>query len=92
MDLAGAALPHNPRMSGRDVTDVRREAVARKERVQTAHRAITDDLGDDRGGSDRSASFVAVDDGNVVGSAWPKAETVDEARLGGRRQRVKRTA
>ena len=92
MDLARTELPHDARMPRRDVTDVRREAVAWKERVQAAHGAITDDLGDDRGGSDRSASLVAVDDRNVLRSARPKAKTVHEARLGGRRQSVKGTA
>ena len=92
MDLARAALPHDPGVPRRDVADVRREAVTRKERVQTMHGAITNDLGDDRGGCDRSAALVAVDDRDMLRSARPKAETVHEARLGGRRQRVKRPA
>ena len=86
MLLARPVLPHGGRVAGRDVADVAREAVARVERVQPPHHAVARHLRDDRGGRDRRALRVAVDDGAVLGREGTEPEPVDEAGLGGRRQ------
>src|SRR6185295_15826771 len=62
VDARRAALAHDLRVTGRDVADVRREAVVREERVHPPHDPVTGHLRDDRGGRDRSALLVAVDD------------------------------
>jgi DNA-directed RNA polymerase subunit N (RpoN/RPB10) len=81
VDLARATLAHDPGVTGRDVPDMRGEAVARIERVEPPQRPVADDLGHDRGCCDRGAPLVAVDDGRVLWSAGPEAEAVDEAGL-----------
>src|SRR5437868_3640680 len=53
VDLARADGAHDRRVAGRDVADMRREAVLREERVEPAHRAVAHDLRDDRRGRDR---------------------------------------
>ena len=57
--------------SGRDVADVRSEAVGREERVEAAHQPVADDLRDDRRGRDRGAALVPVDDGDVLRGDGP---------------------
>ncbi len=86
MDLAGPALTHDRGVPGCDVADVRDEAVVREERIEPPHEAVAGDLGDDRGGRDRGALLVSVDDCRVVGRGRPEPEAVDETRLGRRRQ------
>jgi hypothetical protein len=88
VDLARAALPHDPGVPGCDVSDVRGEAVAGIERVEPPHRSVADDLGHDGGRCDRGAPLVAVDDRHVLWSTGPEAETVDEAGLGRRGKRM----
>src|SRR5579884_3146021 len=65
-----------------DVADVRAEAVARVDRVRRPHVAVARHLRDDRGGGDRGALLVAVDDRAVRGRARAEAEAVDEAGVG----------
>ena len=67
MDVGRPARADGRRVTRRDVADVRREAVVRKQRVHPAHRAVADDLGDDRRGCDRRALRVAVDERPMVG-------------------------
>jgi hypothetical protein len=88
MDVAGPVLANEPRVARRDVADVRREPVARVERVHPAHRPVAHDLGHDRRRRDRGAALVAVDDRHVLGRRRSEAEAVDEARLGRRRKRM----
>jgi len=76
------------RVLGRDVADVRGEAVGGKEAVHAMHQPVADDLRDDRGGGDRRAALVAVDDGGVLGSGRAEPEAVDEADLTGRSEGV----
>ena len=72
------------RSGRRDVADVRREAVVRKDRVHPAHDAVAGDLGDDRGGGDRGALLVPVDHSLMLGRGRPEPEAVDEAGFGRR--------
>src|SRR3954454_19157934 len=58
VDPRRAALADDLRMTGRDVADVRREAIVREERVHPPHDAVTRDLRDDRRGRDRRALLV----------------------------------
>jgi len=88
VDLARAALAYARRVLGRDVSDVGAKAVVREERVHAPHRPVADDLGHDRGSRDRRTALVAVDDRDMLRSAGPEAEAVDEARLRGRGQRM----
>jgi hypothetical protein len=50
------------------------------------HQAVADDLGHDRGGGDRGAPLVPVDDGRVLRCGGAEPEAVDEADLAGGRQ------
>ena len=92
VDVAGAVLANEPRVAWRDVSDVRREPVARIERVHPEHRPVADDLRHDRGRRDRGAPLVAVDDRDVRRRGRPEPEPVDETRLRGRRERMQRTS
>ena len=78
MDLARSALAHDRGVRGRDVPDVGCEAVPGVERVGRAHVAVARHLGDDRGGGDRGALRVAVDDRAVRRRGRPELEAVDE--------------
>ncbi len=49
------------------------------ERVHAVHHPVARDLGDDRGGGDRGALRVAVDDCAVRRGQWAEPEAVDEA-------------
>ena len=73
-------------MLGRDVANVRGESVVRVERVQTAHRAITDYLGDNRRGRDRGALLVSVYNRLVLWSVRAEPESIHQTRLSRRRQ------
>ena len=79
-------------MLGRDVADVRGEAVRREEAVHPPHQPIADYLRHDRGGGDRGAPLVAVDDRGVFGRHRRRSEpeAVDEADFARRRERVQR--
>ena len=81
---ARAVREHGAVCARGDVADVRREAVARVERVEPPHEPVARHLRDDRRGRDRGALRVAVDDGDVRRGQRPEPEAVDEARLGGR--------
>jgi hypothetical protein len=59
----------------------------REERVEAPHQSVAGDLRDHGGGRDRRALLVAVDDCRVRWRGRAEPEAVDEARLGGRRQR-----
>ena len=83
MDLAGPSLAHDLRVRRRDVADVRREAVARIHRVRGAHVAVARHLGDDRGGGDRGALRVAVDDRPMLRCGRAQLEAVDQRDVGG---------
>ena len=71
-------------MAGRDVADVRREAVVRIEGVQATHGPVANDLRDDRCGGDCGASLVAVHDRLVLGRQRSEPKTVYKAGLSGR--------
>ena len=86
MLVARAVLADGGGVAGRDVADVAREPVARIERVQPAHDAVARHLGDDRGGGDRGALGVAVDDRAMLRRERPEPEAVDEAGLRRRRE------
>jgi len=73
-------------MRGRDVADVRDEAVSGIESVQAPHHAVSDDLGHDRCSGDRRAAGVAVDDGAMRWCRRAEPEAVDEASVSGRIQ------
>ena len=88
MNRGRPVLADARRVTRRDVADMGREPVLREERIEAAHDAIADDLGHDRGGGDGGAAAVAADDGEVLGRLLAEAEAVDEADLGGRRERV----
>jgi len=84
MELGGPEDPHGLGVSGRDVPDVRDEPVARVESVQAPHHAVSHHLRHDRGGRDRSAAGVAVDDGPVRRRRRTEPEPVDKADVCGR--------
>ena len=63
---------------GRRVADVRGELPARVQRVGAVHEAVARDLGDDRGGGDRGARRVAVDDRRAA--RGPKSGTAKPSR------------
>jgi hypothetical protein len=86
VNFGGATLAHDGRMSGRDVADVRREAVVRIQRGEPAHRPVADDLGHDRCCGDGGALLVPVHDGAVLRRAGTETKAVHKADLGRRRQ------
>jgi hypothetical protein len=88
MDVARAVLANEPGVARRDVADVRREPVARVERVHPKHRPVADDLRDDRGRRDRRTALVSVDDRDVLRRRRPETKSVDQASLSGGRQRM----
>src|SRR5512132_2479395 len=81
MLVARAVLLYRGRMTRGDVADVAGEAVARVQRVEPAHHAISYDLRHDRRRCDRRALGIAVDDRPVRRSVRAEAEAVDEAAL-----------
>ncbi len=84
MDLGGPALAHDRRVPRRDVADVRAETELRIERIGAPHIPVADHFRDDRGGGNRRALLVPVDDGSVLGRVRPEAESVYETDLGRR--------
>jgi len=90
MDVARPMLADEARVARRDVADVRREPVARIERVHPKHRPVADYLRHDRGRRDRRTPLVAIDDRHMLRRRGPETESVHKARLGWRRQRVQR--
>jgi hypothetical protein len=58
----------------------------RKEGVHPAHRPVPDHLRHDGCGRDCRASLVTVHNGLMLGRERSKSESLDEARLGRRRQ------
>ena len=86
MNLGGPDLAHDRRVPRRDVADVRAKAVRRIQGVHPPHHPVARHLGDDRGGGDRGALLVAVDDGAVLRRGRPEPEAVDQADLGRRRE------
>lgn len=87
MELARAPLSNHGGVPRRDVADVRRKPVHGIERVHAPHRAVADNLRDDRRRGNRGALLVSVDDGAVGRRRGAEPETVDETCLGGRRER-----
>ncbi len=81
MDGRGTEDANRPRVRRGDVADVRHEAVARIERIEPAHHAIPYDLRDDRGGGDRRASRVAVDECAMRGRSGAEPKSVDETSI-----------
>ena len=61
-----------------DVADMARKSELRVEGIDPAHRAITNDLGDDRCCRDRRALLVAVDDSPMSWGCRTEPEAVDE--------------
>jgi hypothetical protein len=86
VDRARATLADGGGVLRGDVAHMRGEAVVRVDGVQTAHRAVADDLGHDGGGRDGGTLLVAVHNGLVLGRAGAQAEAVHQADLGRGRQ------
>jgi len=84
MELRGPESAHGFRVGRRDVPDVRDEAVARIEGVQTPHHSVPNDLGHDRGSSNRRAPGVPIHDGLVRRSTRTESKAVNEAGICGR--------
>ena len=84
MKSRSAEDPDRPRVRRCDVADVRHEAVARVDRVEPAHHAIANDLRHDRGGCDRGASRIAVDERAMRRRSRPEPKAVDETCVRGR--------
>ena len=78
MEARGSEDTNRTRVRGRDVADVRDEAVARIERVEASHHAIPDDLRHDRRRGDRRASRVTVDERSMRRRGCAETEPVDE--------------
>ena len=70
-------------MRGSDVSDMRHEAVTGIERIEAPHHPVPHDLGHDRGGRDRRAAGIPVDDRAVGWRRRTQPEAIDETGIGG---------
>ncbi len=84
MEARRAEHTNRTRVGGRDVADVRREAVARVESVEAPHHSVPDHLRHDRGGRDGRTASVTVDERSMRWCSRAETEPVDETGVCGR--------
>ena len=84
MKRSRAVGAHGKRVLTRDVADVRLESILGEALGHPVHERVAGDLGDDRGGCDRSAGSVAAHHGGVGKISDRKPEAVGEADVGRR--------